>query len=137
MLEQYGVSGSMRDNPPLWSFRDVPSPSSISISIDGKFAGVGSKSGVVLVNQNGRAVWKNSKARRINDISISSQTGKLSVASGQKVLYLINKKGETVWHRELQGSAISTSISARGHVIAVGTDPVSYTHLTLPTIYSV
>ncbi len=122
MLEQYGVSGSMRDNPPLWSFRDVPSPSSISISIDGKFAGVGSKSGVVLVNQNGRAVWKNSKARRINDISISSQTGKLSVASGQKVLYLINKKGEIVWHRELQGSAISTSISARGHVIAVGTD---------------
>ena len=94
MLEQYGVSGSMRDNPPLWSFRDVPSPSSISISIDGKFAGVGSKSGVVLVNQNGRTVWKNSKARRINDISISSQTGKLSVASGQKVLYLINKKGK-------------------------------------------
>ena len=60
MLEQYGDLGSMRDNPPLWSFRDVPSPSSISISIDGKFAGVGSKSGVVLVNQNGRAVWKNS-----------------------------------------------------------------------------
>ena len=95
MLEQYGVSGSMRDNPPLWSFRDVPSPSSISISIDGKFAGVGSKSGLVLVNQNGRAVWKNNKARRINDISISSQTGKLSVASGQKVIYLINKKGLT------------------------------------------
>jgi len=112
----------MRGNAPLWSFREVPSPSSISIGIDGKFAGIGSKNGVVLVNSNGRSVWKNNQVRRVNDLSMSSRSGRLAVASGQKVLYLLDKKGEVLWHRELQGSAISTSISSNGSIIAVGTD---------------
>ena len=112
----------MRANTPLWSFREGLSPSAISISFDGKFTGVGSKSGLVLLNSNGKSVWTNNKIRRVQDLSISTKTGKLSVASGQKVIYLIDKKGEILWHRELQGSALSTSISSNGNVIAVGTD---------------
>jgi len=112
----------MRANTPLWSFREGQSPSAISISFDGKFTGVGSKSGLVLLNSNGKSVWVNNKIRRVQDLSISTKTGKLSVASGQKVVYLIDKKGEILWHRELQGSALSTSISSNGNVIAVGTD---------------
>ena len=46
----------------------------------------------------------------------------MAIASGQKVIYLINRKGAVLWHRELQSSAVSTSISSNGNVIVVGTN---------------
>tara|TARA_Y100001949_G_scaffold98523_1_gene82994 strand:- start:358 stop:1392 length:1035 start_codon:yes stop_codon:yes gene_type:complete len=46
----------------------------------------------------------------------------MSIASGQKVVYLIDRKGAVIWHRELQSSAVSTSISSNGNVIVVGTN---------------
>ena len=45
----------------------------------------------------------------------------MSVASGQKVIYLVDRKGSVIWHRELQSAAVSTSISSNGDVIVVGT----------------
>ena len=52
----------MRETPPLWTFQGGSSPTALSISFDGKFAGVGQKSGLVLLNQNGRPVWTNNKS---------------------------------------------------------------------------
>ena len=43
----------MRESAPMWTFQGSPSPSALSISLDGKFAGVGNKSGLTLLNQNG------------------------------------------------------------------------------------
>ena len=111
----------MRETPPLWTFQGGSSPTALSISFDGKFAGVGKKSGLVLLNHNGRPVWTNNKIKRITDISVSTKTGKMAIASSQKVIYLVKRTGESIWHRELQSSAVSTSISANGDLIAVGT----------------
>ena len=111
----------MREATPLWTFQGGSSPSALSISLDGKFAGVGHKSGISLLNQNGRPVWNNNKIRRVKDISVSTKTGKMSIASTQKVVYLVKRTGESLWHRELQSSAVSTSISSNGDIIAVGT----------------
>ena len=111
----------MRESAPLWTFQGGASPTALSMSLDGKFAGVGHKSGLTLLNQNGRPVWSNNKIRRIKDISVSTRTGKMSIASAQKVIYLVKRTGEAIWHRELQSSAVSTSISSNGDLIAVGT----------------
>ena len=111
----------MRETAPLWTFQGGASPTALSISLDGKFAGVGNKSGLILLNQNGRPVWNNKKIRRIKDISVSTRTGKMSIASAQKVVYLVKRTGEAIWHRELQSSAVSTSISSNGDLIVVGT----------------
>ncbi len=111
----------MRESAPLWTFQGGASPTALSISLDGKFAGVGHKSGLILLNQNGRPVWSNNKIRKIKDISVSTRTGKMSIASAQKVVYLVKRTGEVIWHRELQSSAVSTSISSNGDLIAVGT----------------
>ena len=107
----------MRESAPLWTFQGGASPTALSISLDGKFAGVGHKSGLTLLNQNGRPVWNNNKIRRIKDISVSTRTGKMSIASAQKVVYLVKRTGEAIWHRELQSSAVSTSISSNGDII--------------------
>ena len=111
----------MRESAPLWTFQGGASPTALSISLDGKFAGVGHKSGLTLLNQNGRPVWNNKRIRRIKDISVSTRTGKMSIASAQKVIYLVKRTGEAIWHRELQSSAVSTSISSNGDLIVVGT----------------
>jgi hypothetical protein len=90
--------------------------------LDGKFAGVGHKDGLLLLNNTGGLTWATKKIRRVRDISISTRTGKISIASGQKVVYLMDRKGAVIWHRELQSSAVSTSISSNGNVIVVGTN---------------
>ena len=112
----------MRESTPLWSFRKGVAPSALSISLDGKFAGVGHKGGLLHLNNAGGLTWATKKIRRVRDISISTRTGKMSIASGQKVVYLIDRKGAIIWHRELQSSAVSTSISSNGNVIVVGTN---------------
>ena len=112
----------MRESTPVWSFRKGVSPSALSISLDGKFAGVGHKNGLLLLNNTGGLTWATKKIRRIRDISISTRTGRMSIASGQKVVYLIDRKGAVIWHRELQSSAVSTSISSNGNIIVVGTN---------------
>ncbi len=112
----------MRESTPLWSFRKGVAPSALSISLDGKFAGVGHKGGLILLNNKGGLVWATKKIRRVRDISISTRTGRMSIASGQKVVYLVDRKGVVIWHRELQSSAVSTSISSNGNVIVVGTN---------------
>ena len=111
----------MRESTPLWSFRKGVIPSALSISLDGKFAGVGHKNGLLLLNHTGSVVWATKKVRRVRDISLSTRTGRMSVASGQKVVYLVDRKGSVIWHRELQSAAVSTSISSNGDVIVVGT----------------
>ena len=111
----------MRESTPIWTFQGGASPSSLSISMDGKFAGVGHKNGLIFLNESGRPVWKNSKIRRVRDISVSTRTGLMSIASGQKVIYLVNRDGKIRWHRELQSTAVSTSINSRGTIVAVGT----------------
>ena len=115
----------MRESAPLWTFQGGASPTALSISLDGKFAGVGHKSGLTLLNQNGRPIWNNNKIRRIKDISVSTRTGKMSIASAQKVIYLVKRTGEAIWHRELQSSAVSTSISSNGDLIVVGSSFLS------------
>ena len=112
----------MRETTPLWTFQGGASPSSLSMSLDGKFAGVGYKNGLTFLNESGRPVWNNKKIRRVRDISVSTRTGLMSIASDHKVLYLVDKGGKIRWHRELQSKAVSTSISSRGTLIAVGTD---------------
>jgi len=112
----------MRETTPLWTFQGGASPSSLSMSLDGKFAGVGYKNGLTFLNESGRPVWNNKKIRRVKDISVSTRTGLMSIASDQKVLYLVDKGGKIRWHRELQSKAVATSISSRGTTIAVGTD---------------
>ena len=111
----------MRESTPVWSFRKGVVPSALSISLDGKFAGVGHKNGLLLLNNAGGLAWSTKKIRRVRDISLSTRTGKMSVASGQKVVYLVDRKGSVLWHRELQGAGVSTSISSNGNVIVVGT----------------
>jgi len=111
----------MRESTPLWSFRKGVIPSALSISLDGRFAGVGHKSGLFLLNGKGQVAWSTKKIRRVRDISVSTKTGRISIASGQRVLYLVDRKGAVIWHRELQSSAVSTSISSNGNVIVVGT----------------
>ena len=111
----------MRESNPICTFQGGSSPSALSISLDGKFAGVGKRTGLTLLNEQGRPVWTNNKIRRINDISVSTRTGKISIASGQQVLYLVKRNGEGSWHRALESSAVSTSISSNGNMIAVGT----------------
>ena len=111
----------MRESTPTWSFRKGVVPSALSISLDGKFAGVGHKNGLLLLNNAGGLTWSNKKIRRVRDISLSTRTGKMAVGSGQKVVYLVDRKGSVLWHRELQGAAVSTSISSDGNVIVVGT----------------
>ena len=112
----------MRESTPQWSFRKGVAPSALSISLDGKFAGVGHKAGLLLLNNTGGLTWATKKIRRVRDISISTRTGRMSIASGQKVVYLVDRKGAVIWHRELQSSAVSTSISSNGNVIVVGTN---------------
>ena len=112
----------MRETTPLWTFQGGASPSSLSMSLDGKFAGVGHKNGLTFLNESGRPVWNNKKIRRVRDISVSTRTGLMSIASDQKVIYLVDKGGKIRWHRELQSKAVATSISSRGTTIAVGTD---------------
>ena len=132
----------MRPAPANWSFRENISPSALSVTLDGKHTAIGTRNGLVFLNSRGRLLWFNKKIRRINDVSVSTRSGKIAVGSSQKVLYLVNMRGESLWHRELESSVLATSINSRGNLIAVGTDegkliPVSYTHLTLPTICSV
>ncbi len=81
----------MRESTPLWSFRKGVAPSALSISLDGKFAGVGHKGGLLHLNNAGGLTWATKKIRRVRDISISTRTGKMSIASGQKVVYLIDR----------------------------------------------
>ena len=90
----------MREATPLWTFQGISSPSALSISLDGKFAGVGHKGGLSLLNQNGRPVWSNNKIRRIKDISVSTKTGKISIASSHKVVYLVKPTGGELWRWE-------------------------------------
>ena len=87
----------MRETPPLWTFQGGSSPTALSISFDGKFAGVGKKSGLILLNQNGRPVWTNNKIKRVTDISVSTKTGTMAIASSQKVVYLVKRTGESIW----------------------------------------
>ena len=111
----------MRETLPLWTFQGGSSPTALSITFDGKYAVVGRKSGLIFLNQNGRPVWANNKIKSITDISVSTKPGKVAIASSQKVIYLVKRNGESICHRELQSSAVSTSISANGDLIAVGT----------------
>jgi len=111
----------MRESTPVWSFRKGVIPSALSISLDGRFAGVGHRAGLLLLNERGQVAWVNKKIRRVRDISVSTKTGRMSIASGQKVIYLVDRKGAVIWHRELQSPAVSTSISSNGNVIVVGT----------------
>lgn len=112
----------MRESTPIWTFQGGASPSALSISLDGKFAGVGHKNGLTFLNESGRPVWNNSKIRRVRDISVSTSAGLMSIASGQKVIYLVNRDGKIRWHRELPSKAVSTSINSSGTLIVVGTD---------------
>ena len=112
----------MRPAPANWSFRENISPSALSVTLDGKHTAIGTRNGLVFLNSRGRLLWFNKKIRRINDVSVSTRSGKIAVGSSQKVLYLVNMKGESLWHRELESSVLATSINSRGNLIAVGTD---------------
>jgi len=112
----------MRQITPSWSFREGILPSTLSVSLDGKYTAVGTNKGLIFLNTRGRPVWFNKKIKRIKDISVSTRSGKIAVGSSQKVLYLVNTKGESLWHREIDSSVIAVSISSRGNVIAIGTD---------------
>jgi len=112
----------MRPAPAHWSFRENISPSALSVTLDGKHTAIGTRNGLVFLNSRGRLLWFNKKIRRINDVSVSTRSGKIAVGSSQKVLYLVNMKGESLWHRELESSVLATSINSRGNLIAVGTD---------------
>jgi len=115
------ATSPMRESTPVWSFRKGVIPSALSISLDGRFAGVGHRAGLLLLNERGQVTWNTKKIRRVRDISVSTKTGRMSIASGQKVIYLVDRKGAVIWHRELQSPAVSTSISSNGNVIVVGT----------------
>ena len=112
----------MRPAPANWSFRENISPSALSVTFDGKYTAIGTKNGLGFLNSRGRLLWFNKKIRRINDVSVSTRSGKIAVGSSQKVLYLVNLKGESLWHRELESSVLATSINSRGNLIVVGTD---------------
>ena len=112
----------MRPAPANWSFRENISPSALSVTLDGKHTAIGTRNGLVFLNSHGRLLWYNKKIRRINDVSVSTRSGKIAVGSSQKVLYLVNMRGESLWHRELESSVLATSINSRGNLIAVGTD---------------
>ena len=112
----------MRPAPANWSFRENISPSALSVTLDGKHTAIGTRNGLVFLNSRGRLLWFNKKIRRINDVSVSTRSGKIAVGSSQKVLYLVNMRGESLWHRELESSVLATSINSRGNLIAVGTD---------------
>jgi len=112
----------MRPSTPIWSFREQVSPTSLSVSLDGKYTAIGTQNGLIFLNSRGRPIWFNKKIRRITDVSVSTKSGKIAVGSSQKVLYLINTKGESLWHREFDSSVIAVSISSRGNLIVVGTD---------------
>ena len=112
----------MRPAPAHWSFRENISPSALSVTLDGKHTAIGTRNGLVFLNSRGRLLWFNKKIRRINDVSVSTRSGKIAVGSSQKVLYLVNMRGESLWHRELESSVLATSINSRGNLIAVGTD---------------
>ena len=112
----------MRPAPVTWSFRENISPTALSVTLDGKHTAIGTRNGLVFLNSRGRLLWFNKKIRRINDVSVSTRSGKIAVGSSQKVLYLVNLKGESLWHRELESSVLATSINSRGNLIAVGTD---------------
>ena len=112
----------MRPAPANWSFRENISPSALSVTLDGKHTAIGTRNGLVFLNSRGRLLWFNKKIRRINDVSVSTRSGKIAVGSSQKVLYLVNMKSETLWHRELESSVLATSINSRGNLVAVGTD---------------
>ena len=112
----------MRPVPATWSFRENISPTALSVTLDGKHTAIGTRNGLVFLNSRGRLLWFNKKIRRINDVSVSTRSGKIAVGSSQKVLYLVNMRGESLWHRELESSVLATSINSRGNLIAVGTD---------------
>ena len=112
----------MRPAPAQWSFRENISPSALSVTLDGKHTAIGTRNGLVFLNSRGRLLWFNKKIRRINDVSVSTRSGKIAVGSSQKVLYSVNMRGESLWHRELESSVLATSINSRGNLIAVGTD---------------
>jgi len=112
----------MRPAPANWSFRENISPSALSVTLDGKHTAIGTRNGLVFLNSRGRLLWFNKKIRRINDVSVSTRSGKIAVGSSQKVLYLVNMRGESLWHREIESSVLATSINSRGNLIAVGTD---------------
>ena len=112
----------MRPASATWSFRENISPSALSVTLDGKHTAIGTRNGLVFLNSRGRLLWFNKKIRRINDVSVSTRSGKIAVGSSQKVLYLVNMRGESLWHRELESSVLATSINSRGNLIAVGTD---------------
>ena len=112
----------MRPASANWSFRENISPSALSVTLDGKHTAIGTRNGLVFLNSRGRLLWFNKKIRRINDVSVSTRSGKIAVGSSQKVLYLVNMRGESLWHREIESSVLATSINSRGNLIAVGTD---------------
>ena len=112
----------MRPASATWSFRENISPSALSVALDGKYSAVGTPNGLIFLNSRGRLLWYNKKIRKIKDVSVSTQSGKIAVGSSHKVLYLVNLKGESLWHRELDSSVLAVSISSRGNLIAVGTD---------------
>ena len=112
----------MRPAAATWSFRENISPSSLSVTLDGKNTAVGTRNGLIFLNSMGRVLWFNKKVRRITDVSVSTRSGKIAVGSSQKVLYLVNLRGEPIWHRELDSPAVAVSINSRGNQIAVGTD---------------
>ena len=104
----------MRPASATWSFRENISPSALSVALDGKYSAVGTPNGLIFLNSRGRLLWYNKKIRKIKDVSVSTQSGKIAVGSSQKVLYLVNLKGESLWHRELDSSVLAVSISFEG-----------------------
>ena len=96
----------MRPASATWSFRENISPSALSVTLDGKNTAVGTQNGLVFLNSRGRVLWFNKKIRRIKDVSVSTRSGKIAVGSSQRVLYLVNLKGKSLWHRELDLSLI-------------------------------
>ena len=91
----------MRPATATWSFRENISPSVLSVSLDGKHTAVGTRNGLIFLNSRGRPLWFNKKIRRIKDVSVSTHSGKIAIGSSQKVLYLQDTKGKSLWHREL------------------------------------
>ncbi len=59
----------MRQITPSWSFREGILPSTLSVSLDGKYTAVGTNKGLIFLNTRGRPVWFNKKIKRIKDIS--------------------------------------------------------------------
>ena len=137
----------MRESTPLWSFRKGVIPSALSISLDGKFAGVGHKSGLLLLNERGQPSWATKKIRRVRDISVSTRTGRMAIATsissnGNVIvvgtnlgrLIVFDGSGKMLWETHLSNADFpvnSVNVSSNGQFILAGTD---YSHVYLHDI---